>query len=171
MMIAGRRLPAFFSVQGLLLLNFQGVNSFVRGSLTTHCLPAPFFFRSPMSPGFLYHQQYQPLRSLPKAVRKVLALFVDHFEALCCSVFAVQIDPRKYFEDFGSIPKESYGMKSECSGQPPNQLKTKIDTALSFMADTGKVLFPSFCGTEAFQQKLRRIPGSKPARIVNLDEG
>lgn len=48
-------------------------------------------------------------------------------------------------------------MKAECSGQPPNQLKTKIDTALSFMADTGKVLFPSFCGTEAFQQKLRTL--------------
>lgn len=62
---------------------------------------------------------------------------------------------RKYFEDFSSVPKEAYGMKAECSGQPPNQLKTKIDTALSFMADTGKVLFPSFCGTEVFQQKLR----------------
>jgi hypothetical protein len=48
-------------------------------------------------------------------------------------------------------------MKAECSGQPPNQLKTKIDTALSFMADTGKVLFPSFCGTEVFQQKLRTL--------------
>ena len=77
-MIAGRRLPASFSVSasfhGLLLLNFQGVNGFVRSSLTpTVC---KVFFRSPMSPGFLYHQQYQPLRSLPKAVRKVLALFV-----------------------------------------------------------------------------------------------
>ena len=62
----------------------------------------------------------------------------------------------KYFENFGALPKEAYGMKVECSGQPPNQLKTKIDGALSFMADTGKILFPSFCGTEAFQQKLRR---------------
>jgi len=71
-------------------------------------------------------------------------------------IFGDSTHLRKYFEDFGSIPKESYGMKAECSGQPPNQLKTKIDTALSFMADTGKVLFPSFCGTEAFQLKLRQ---------------
>ncbi|CAK9109013.1 Uncharacterized protein SCF082_LOCUS50671 [Durusdinium trenchii] len=61
----------------------------------------------------------------------------------------------KYFENFAALPFSSFGMKAECSGQPPNQLKTKIDTALSFMADTGKVLFPSFCRTEDFQQKLR----------------
>ena len=133
------------------LLNFQGVSSSIRGSLKRTVY-------SPVGPGFLNHQQYQPLRSLPKELRTLLRVVVDHFEALRCSV--VQIDLRKYFEDFGSIPKESYGMKSECSGQPPNQLKTKIDTALSFMADTGKVLFPSFCGTEAFQLKLRHI-GSK----------
>ena len=57
----------------------------------------------------------------------------------------------------GSIPMEAYGMKSECSGQPPNQLKTKIDAALAFMCDTGKVLFPPFVATEAFQNKLRRV--------------
>jgi len=61
----------------------------------------------------------------------------------------------KYFENFNAVPKEAFGMKPGCSGQPPNQLKAKLDTAMSFMADTGKALFPSFCGTEAWQNKFR----------------
>ncbi|CAE7845188.1 unnamed protein product [Symbiodinium microadriaticum] len=61
----------------------------------------------------------------------------------------------KYFENFNAVPKEAFGMQPGCSGQPPNQLKAKLDSAMSFMADTGKALFPSFCGTEAWQNKFR----------------
>ena len=57
------------------LLNFQGVSSSIRGSLKRTVY-------SPVGPGFLNHQQYQPIRSLPKELRTLLRVVVDHFEAL-----------------------------------------------------------------------------------------
>eukprot|EP00933_Yihiella_yeosuensis_P075883 TRINITY_DN8543_c0_g1_i1.p1 TRINITY_DN8543_c0_g1~~TRINITY_DN8543_c0_g1_i1.p1 ORF type:complete len:626 (+),score=125.16 TRINITY_DN8543_c0_g1_i1:98-1975(+) len=61
----------------------------------------------------------------------------------------------KHFENFENVPLQGWGMQPGCSGQPPKMLKAKIDMGLSFFADTGKVLFPSFCGDIAWQSKFR----------------
>jgi len=75
----------------------------------------------------------------------------------------------KYFENFGAVPKEAFGMKPACTGQPPNQLKVKLDSALSFMADTGKVLFPNFCSTQAWQDKFRQTMTKLNAYMAEMN--
>lgn len=58
------------------------------------------------------------------------------------------------FEDMSNRPAEVFGMKQECTGQPPAQLKAKINLAIKFLAEDGKVLYPSFTQDKAFQTKF-----------------
>lgn len=61
----------------------------------------------------------------------------------------------KNFENFAMRPIESWGMHPGCSGEPVKQVKVKLNTADTFIFDSGKVLFPSYVKDGSFKAKLR----------------
>jgi hypothetical protein len=52
------------------------------------------------------------------------------------------------------VSKELFRVQSGPSGDPPNQAKMKIEMAIRFFSDTGKVLFPKYIRNASFQKKL-----------------
>lgn len=60
-----------------------------------------------------------------------------------------------HFANMENLPMQHWGMQPGCSGQPPKQLKVKLDMALGLFSDTGKAVFPAFCAEPAFQEKFR----------------
>lgn len=60
-----------------------------------------------------------------------------------------------HFLNMENMPISHWGMQPGCSGQPPKQLKVKLDMALALFSDTGKAIFPAFCSEQAFQSKFR----------------
>mmetsp|Transcript_50400 Transcript_50400/g.90498 ORF Transcript_50400/g.90498 Transcript_50400/m.90498 type:complete len:452 (-) Transcript_50400:147-1502(-) len=42
------------------------------------------------------------------------------------------------------------------TGEPPKQVSTKLDLAISFICDTAKVVFPPYVTAQAFQSKFRK---------------
>jgi len=63
----------------------------------------------------------------------------------------------KHFEDFSNKPIEVFGCKPECSGAPPKMHKMKVDMAVKFMSEEGKVVFPPFVSESGFQSKLLNV--------------
>jgi len=59
------------------------------------------------------------------------------------------------FEDFSNKSAEVFGVNPKgCTGQPPAQLKAKINMAIKFWTEDAKAIFPKFCQDKAFQDQF-----------------
>jgi hypothetical protein len=66
-------------------------------------------------------------------------------------------DPSVLRENFNStenMTRDNFGLKPGPSGQPPMQFKQIVNSAIKFISETGKVVFPSYVTRPAFQQKF-----------------
>jgi len=61
------------------------------------------------------------------------------------------------FEDWSGRSEDSWGMGPGATGEVPKTAKAKIDVAITFISDTGKVLFPAYVTTPAFKSKLKTV--------------
>jgi len=61
------------------------------------------------------------------------------------------------FENLAGRPKEAWGMQPGVTGEAAKTLKSKIDVAFNFIADTGKALFPEYVTKSDFKMKLKTV--------------
>jgi len=59
------------------------------------------------------------------------------------------------FENWSNVPAEMFGINPKgCTGKPPKMQKAVVDSAVRFMSDDGKHIFPPFCSDSGFQKKF-----------------
>jgi len=62
------------------------------------------------------------------------------------------------FADMSGRPMESWGMNfAGVSGEDPRMYRQRIVSAMDFITDIGKAVFPDFVGTAEWQDKFKRI--------------
>merc|ERR1712060_391744 len=64
---------------------------------------------------------------------------------------------QKSFQDFGVRTRESFCMQPGITGKPTKEITGKLDIAINFVSDTGKIAFPNYVTALTFKNKLKSV--------------